>query len=88
MPIAGALRVLFHKTRMANPDTRILAMKSMDVVELSESLKLDDVRREAAEMMFKCMSHDGDGTTDYLRAKSERIARELAPVQIASFECS
>jgi len=70
----------------ANPDTRVVAMKSLDVVELADSLKLDQVRREARDQMLSHMSVADDGI-DHLRIKSERIAREHAPIQIVSFEC-
>jgi phage head maturation protease len=68
----------------ANSDTRVIAMKALDIVELADADALTDVSREWADLMTKVMDHT---PAESLRQKSERIARELAPVTVASFEC-
>jgi HK97 family phage prohead protease len=70
----------------ANPDTRIVEMKSLDVVDLAEQYKLDAIREEARQLMLKCMAGTDDGV-DHLRVKSERIAREFAPITVTEFQC-
>jgi HK97 family phage prohead protease len=74
-----------------HPATRALSWKSAgigddrDVIELADQIKVERVGREFAETVANCMSGADGG--DPLRAKSERIAREFAPIQVASFEC-
>jgi hypothetical protein len=69
-----------------NNDTRVLSTKALDIVELADADALADVGREWADLMTKAMGGKADPAAS-LRAKSERLARELAPVQIASYEC-
>jgi HK97 family phage prohead protease len=78
----------------ANEGARILAVKTgdeperLDVLELAERHRVEAFAQEWVGELRACMdagasAHDAD----MLRAKSERLARELAPIQIASFEC-
>ena len=61
----------------ANPDTRIVEMKSID------HAAGDDMHTIITKVFAKAES----ASIETLEQKSERIAREHAPVQIASFEC-
>jgi len=61
----------------ANPDTRIVEMKSID------HAVGDDMHTIITKVFAKAES----ASIETLEQKSERIAREHAPVQIASFEC-
>jgi len=70
----------------ANPDTRILEMKSLDVVELADTLTADEMATIRAQAHADMRRLLGANDAALLRAKSERIAREFAPVQIASFQ--
>jgi hypothetical protein len=45
----------------ANSDTRVIAMKGLDVVELADEHALVDVRREWHDTMIKVMGHDAPG---------------------------
>jgi HK97 family phage prohead protease len=77
----------------ANEGARVLAVKTddepdRDVIELADEYTrrdLEPVRREWADLMTKAMG--GQTPAESLRQKSERIAREHAPITVASFEC-
>jgi HK97 family phage prohead protease len=60
----------------ANADTRVLAMKAINDPH-------DHVRTEYRDLMTKFLSA---GDADALRAKAERIVREHAPIQVATFD--
>jgi phage head maturation protease len=64
----------------ANRDTRVVSMKNMDHAD-----SLERVRNEWRDIVTRAMEHDSSAET--LREKSERLSREHAPIQIASFEC-
>jgi HK97 family phage prohead protease len=65
----------------AQPDTRIVHMKSIDH-------DLDRIRTEWRDQMTAVL-RAGSGTkaVETLRQKSERVAREHGPIQVRSFEC-
>jgi HK97 family phage prohead protease len=66
----------------AQPDTRIVRMKSMDDTDL------DRVRTEWRDQMTAALrAGSGTKTVESLRAKADRVAREHAPIQIAEFPC-
>jgi uncharacterized protein len=69
----------------ASPDTRVLAMKSLDnTADLAGDSMHDVINRVFAgveETQRKAIAADA------LREKAMRIAREHAPVEIATFEC-
>ena len=53
-------------------------------------LKMADARREWGATMAKVMDHapaESEAPAESLRQKSERIAREFAPITVAEFEC-
>jgi HK97 family phage prohead protease len=65
----------------ANADTRVLAYKAIDP-------ELDHVRVEWRDDMLRRLGAGPTVTSrDALREKSARLAREHAPVQIATFDC-
>ena len=71
-----------------NNDTRVLNTKALDVVDLADEYTrqdLEPVRREWADLMTKAMG--GHAPAESLRAKSERVAREHAPITVAEFPC-
>ena len=61
----------------ANPDARIVSMKAAGG-------EYDRVRNETAAFMRHLMSVDTG--TDRLHHRAERIVREQAPIQIATFD--
>jgi HK97 family phage prohead protease len=62
----------------ANSDTRVLEMKS-----IGDDLDMERFKRKTHDEMFALLSHGGGDT---LRAKSNRLAREHGPIEIASFD--
>jgi hypothetical protein len=94
--VTDLLEIALHEISLvlnpANPGARVLAVKTdderdLEVVELADEFTrrdLEPVRREWAA----AMSRLSVPTTPLDSAqKAERLAREHAPIRIASFEC-
>jgi HK97 family phage prohead protease len=62
-----------------NNNTRVLGTKALDTDDL------DRVRNETRDHMLYLMS--ANTGTDTLRQKAQRIAREHAPITVATFDC-
>ena len=67
-----------------NGDTRVLGWKAAGV---GDDLEYERIKRRTRDEMFALLGASDGAGGDMLRAKANRVAREHAPVQIASFEC-
>jgi hypothetical protein len=62
---------------LANPDTRILEMKSLDT----------EYERVKAHYRAEMIERLDGGYAHHLRQKSVDLAKEFAPIEVAEFPC-